>query len=454
MKRFILTVLFIIGVFYYLPAAYNSNVQKGVDFLQDGKLEEAFQLFKKASATNNIIAQYYLAQCYEYGIGTDKDEQNAFLMYRRASERGFAPAMNELARCYNTGVGVQQNETKAQEWEKRYNSKLDKASDILDIVDIYNTVIASGSVREDKSSNKTRNNAQVAKSTIHKANRKTQVESKRVNESPTKIVPANDKILSDVDVNIPHTGKVNENTFAFIIANENYQDVAPVANALNDGEIFSEYCIQTLGLPKSNVHLLKDATLGNIKREINMIRKIADAYNGNASFLIYYAGHGIPDEKNHESYILPTDGFTADLSTCFCLNEFYKTLGEIPSKKTVVILDACFSGAQRGDGMLLSARGIAIKAKSGEPKGRTVVISSAKEDETAYPYNEKRHGMFTYFLLKKLKETKGDVTLASLIGDVKENVVKKSIVINGKLQTPTATPASEVIEDWQNWKLY
>ena len=55
--------------------------------------------------------------------------------------------------------------------------------------------------------------------------------------------------------------------------------------------------------------------------------------------------------------------------------------------------------------MLASARGVAIKAKQNHPQGNMVVLSAAQGDETAHPYTEKGHGLFTYYLLKKLKET-------------------------------------------------
>ena len=73
-------------------------------------------------------------------------------------------------------------------------------------------------------------------------------------------------------------------------------------------------------------------------------------------------------------------------------------------------------------------------------------------DETAYPYKEKGHGMFTYFLLKKLQESNGDASLGEIADYVIENVRKQSIVTNGKMQTPTLIPSSQS-SDWRKWKL-
>ena len=56
--------------------------------------------------------------------------------------------------------------------------------------------------------------------------------------------------VSDIDEDIPYTGLENINTFALIIANENYAKLANVPYAHNDGDTFSLYCRRTLGIPQ------------------------------------------------------------------------------------------------------------------------------------------------------------------------------------------------------------
>jgi hypothetical protein len=116
-------------------------------------------------------------------------------------------------------------------------------------------------------------------------------------------------------------------------------------------------------------------------------------------------------------------------------------------------MDACFSGSKREQGMLASARGVALKAKAGIPQGNMVVFSAATGDETAYPNKEQQHGLFTYYLLKKLQETKGDVALKDLGTYLTKQVSQQSLIINDKRQTPTVTPSAAVGAEWQNWKL-
>ena len=117
-------------------------------------------------------------------------------------------------------------------------------------------------------------------------------------------------LLSDVDVDIPsNTGKRNNNTFALIIANEHYSQVASVPYAINDGQIFREYCIKTLGIDDRHIEYLPNATLNEISNGLDWLEMITQSYvEENPQVIVYYAGHGIPDEADKTSYLLPVDG--------------------------------------------------------------------------------------------------------------------------------------------------
>ncbi len=258
---------------------------------------------------------------------------------------------------------------------------------------------------------------------------------------------------SDVDTNIPSSGIVNDKTFAVIVANEKYQSVTEVDCAENDGNMFREYCHKTLGVPEKNIHFVPNATLVNMWAQVDWLESIAKAYDGEASLIFYYAGHGIPDEGTRDAYLLPVDGSGSNVKTGYKLSELYSSLSKFPTRQTVVLLDACFSGAERTGDMLVAARGVALKSKKEVPKGNLIVFSAASGDETAYQYADKGHGLFTYFLLKKLKETKGDVSLGDLAAYVQEQVYRHSVIENSKSQTPTVIPSSELSGDWAALRL-
>lgn len=259
--------------------------------------------------------------------------------------------------------------------------------------------------------------------------------------------------LSEVDTNIPVNPQTNNKTFVVIIANENYQKEVKVKFATNDGKIFKEYCEKTLGIPSKNIHFAADATFGNMKSEIKWISDVIAAYNGQAKVIFYYAGHGMPNESDKSAYLLPVDGFSSDFETAIKLNDLYSRLTVNPSQNVTFILDACFSGSARDNGMLAEARGVKVKPKTEILSGNSIVFSAATGDETAYPFAEQQHGLFTYFLLKKLKETKGDVTYKDLFSYIQTNVGQQSIVVNQKSQSPQIITSKTLEGAWTNIKL-
>lgn len=253
---------------------------------------------------------------------------------------------------------------------------------------------------------------------------------------------------SDVDINVP-AGKIKrEDTFAFLISNENYTRTDPVMFALNDGNMMKQYCVKVLGIPEKNVMHVKDASLNDMRYQLKRIKDICEAYEGDASIIVYYAGHGIPEEGSSDAYLLPVDGYAEEAKTGLSLKELLGTLGEVPARQVTLFMDACFSGTGREGKTLFASRGVVLKPKPVAPKGNLVLFSASQGVESALPYREEGHGMFTYYLLKKLKDTGGKVSLGELAEYLIKNV-KRTSVVEGKIQTPTVE-ASPKMADWQS----
>lgn len=129
------------------------------------------------------------------------------------------------------------------------------------------------------------------------------------------------------------------------------------------------------------------------------------------------------------------------------------TLAATKATKVTYFMDACFTGANKEGSMLVAARGVAREAKKEKLDGNAVVFSASSADETAMTYPEKGHGLFTYFLLKKLQETSGDVTYDELAGCINKNVRKEAFLINEKPQTPVVATSPKATSSWKSMKL-
>ena len=263
-------------------------------------------------------------------------------------------------------------------------------------------------------------------------------------------------LTSDVDKDIPQTMKKSSNTLAVIIANEKYDNgVAPVEFAMNDGKIFKQYCEKVLGITDpSMIYYKENASGGHMTGAMSWLKNALNAFP-DSKVIFYYAGHGYPDESSRTAYLLPVDISVTNLDKAIKIDDLYKDLGKLQSQLVTVFIDACFSGSKREGDMIVSARGAVVKPREEEPVGNTVVFTASTGEQTAHSYKEKQHGMFTYFLLKKLKETKGEATLEELMDYVTTNVKQSSFKnYGGKVQQPNVIPSVTIGETWKTKKLY
>jgi WD40 repeat protein len=263
---------------------------------------------------------------------------------------------------------------------------------------------------------------------------------------------------SDVDENIPENADIKKNVYALIIGNEDYKSSQPDLNseinvdfAVNDAEIFKEYVVKTLGVPVKQVKLLLNATLGQMNQGIAWISNLSKIEAGKAELIIYFAGHGLPDDASKEPYLIPVDISGTNVTSGIKLAELYRKITENPAQKITVFLDACFSGGGRNAG-LVAMRGVKVKPKDESFSSDMVVFASSSGDESSAVFREKMHGYFTYFLLKKLQETKGDITYKDFTDYVIESVKKETALIS-KNQNPRVSVSPNAIEKWETWKM-
>ena len=256
----------------------------------------------------------------------------------------------------------------------------------------------------------------------------------------------------NVDTYVAVNDAENANTFVVIISNEHYKHEEPVPFALNDGAVFQRYCEKTLGIPEKNIKFVPDASLNDMNYNLKWLERVVGVRGETANAIVYYSGHGMPDEDSKKAYLLPIDGYSTEPTSGLATDALYQRLSAMHTAHTVVMLDACFSGSKREGGMLSSSRGVAIKAKEATLSGNMIVFSAAQGNETAYPYKAKEHGLFTYYMLEKLQKTGGYVTMGELSDYVIKQVAEASITENEKSQTPMVAAATSAT-DWRNWTL-
>jgi len=68
------------------------------------------------------------------------------------------------------------------------------------------------------------------------------------------------------------------------------------------------------------------------------------------------------------------------------------------------------------------------------------------------PYQAKQHGLFTYFFLKKLQESKGNLSYNEMYEYLQKQVGLNSVLVNNKEQNPQLLISPGVNPKLQEWK--
>ena len=247
----------------------------------------------------------------------------------------------------------------------------------------------------------------------------------------------------DVDTP-PVTSLNNSDAVAVVIGISRYEDkdIPPVDYAKRDAETVREYLIKTLGFKEKNIAEFYDekATATKLKSYFNTLKN--RVVSGKSDVFVFYSGHGVPESG--EAYFAPYDLVPYDIKTTgYAMKDLYKQMEDIKAKRITIVIDACFSGKSEGDTPVIkSASPIFFEVSNPLLKVKnSVVLTSSAGKQISSWYHKKRHGLFTYYFLKGLRnkadgDNDGRITVNELSAYVGKNVSEQARVLYNREQTP------------------
>ena len=241
-----------------------------------------------------------------------------------------------------------------------------------------------------------------------------QTELKSKAESPS---AAPKTIVSDVD-KPAYTTPENAANFAVVIGVEKYASLPAADFADRDAEAVRAHLLAS-GYPARNSYFLsgQQATRAQIAQSVNswLPGRVSPA----STVFFYFSGHGAPDPKTSQAYLVPMDGDPEDLdSTAYPIKLLYEKLGKLQTKHVIVALDSCFSGAGGRSVLAKGTRPLVGKIDLGGLPENVVALTASDKSQISGTIEDQGHGVFTYFMLKGLsgeaKNDAGHVTMRSL----------------------------------------
>jgi len=206
--------------------------------------------------------------------------------------------------------------------------------------------------------------------------------------------------------------------FALIIAVQNYQDrgVNSLDYPIQDAEKVAQVLTEDYTFDKGDVIILKDP---DRKAIIKVLIDLRTKLTLNDNLVIFYAGHGIWDEGLRQGYWLPSNASASEPSEWLPNSTVRDYIRGIKSKHTLLLADACFSGAIFKTRDPFPRAGMAVQ-KTYELPSKTAITSGAMK-------NVPDRSVFVEFLIKRLKENREKYLYAQrLYLELKDPVINNS----------------------------
>lgn len=246
-------------------------------------------------------------------------------------------------------------------------------------------------------------------------------------------------VVSDVDSPGFAPAAPDPRRIAVVIGVEDYPGLPSAEFALRDAQAVERHLL-AMGYERKRILTLlgSGANLGALQRAFRAwLPKVAKGKEHEV--LVYFSGHGAPssDPSKRAAYLVPFGGDPNALEeTAYPLSRLYEELNGLGAGKVLLVLDSCFSGS---GGRSLLARGdrpLVAKVEVAANPGKVVTLAASSSEQTSTSYEEKGHGLFTYFFLKGLNDHQ---TLQSLFAFLKPKVEEEA-GLKAKAQTPQLVP--------------
>jgi len=257
--------------------------------------------------------------------------------------------------------------------------------------------------------------------------------------------------VSDVDELPAVKSKPNKNAYAVIIGIEQYRQKLPTADfATHDARIVAEYLLKVMGYPAENVVILLNDKASKSDFDKYLGRWLSNNVEADSSVFIYFSGHGAPNPNTGDAYLVPYDGDPSFIDdTGYSLQRLYEQLGRLPAKEIIVALDSCFSGTGGRSVLAKGSRPLVMNLQSSFViPGNVTVMAAASSKQISSTYEEKSHGLFTYFILKGIKDgdfvkQNGTISVGDLFTYIKPEVERIARKRYNNAQTPQLIEAKK-----------
>ncbi len=336
--------------------------------------ETALTVWLSKAEEGDRLAQVYVGEIYEKGLGRKPDYTSAAEWYMKAAKQGSVRAQVNLGYLYEKGLGVETDQIEALKWYR-------KASGLKDTIERQQPRISGPSIvmtnpkfvaTRDFRIVKVSSDVQTEHILEGKVIAHAGLQSFTVNNRKEKV---DENGIFRIPIQVMHS-----NVTVKLIAIDNQQERATIEFELVPGEIstpeemrprlpqsfFGNYYaliignmdysyLRNLNAPENDAKKIaklldtkygfKTEVLINAKQYdiLDALNKYKNKLKESDNFLIYYAGHGHLDKKINRGYWIPVDG-KEKINTRWISNYTISDLvAAMSAKHILIVADSCYA---------------------------------------------------------------------------------------------------------------
>ncbi len=195
---------------------------------------------------------------------------------------------------------------------------------------------------------------------------------------------------------IPVVAKEAKN-YALIIASQTYEDpsIPSLENPVTDAVKLKFTLKNNYNFNEDNISILFNPAVVDLKKKFY---ELIEAVQPEDNVIIFYAGHGIWVDKEKKGYWLLADAKRNDANTWLPNKTVLDLISKVPSRHTLLITDACFSGSVFKTRSIGADAPVAVREMS--EKISRVAITSGNDTEVP------DESVFMKYLVKALNDNK------------------------------------------------
>ena len=249
----------------------------------------------------------------------------------------------------------------------------------------------------------------------------------------------------DVENNIPILSGIDENSYALIISNENYQGELSQRNyALRDAQLIEAYLSNSLGFQQE--HIFQSYNVESAEQLAGQVQRLQSATNDSSKVFVYLSSYAeiLEEDDNLQFGMWPVSDQDYTGNSLINLGDFFRQLGNISSESIFVLADMDFESIGNNanfseDDFVASDPIEQALEPLIESRDNVSVIFGSSPTQNSELYSgrgdeDKKHHIATYFFAKALQERR--INIREIFQFLERNVTFTSRRLHDRAQDP------------------